>query len=81
MIRITDKKGELIMSCHDDASIFVMEEGRGRLFTPEGIDADNPPDHIVLATAIAGFARTEKGLKTIMAWFQEQMDEAKQEDA
>jgi hypothetical protein len=75
MIRITDKNGQDLLTCHDDACIMVFEEGRGRLFTPEGLDAENPPDHAVLALAISSFARSPEGLHTIMAWFQKQVEE------
>lgn len=75
MIRITDKKNQDILTCHDDACIMVFEEGRGRLFTPEGIDIENPPDHVVLAMAISAFGRSPHGLATIIEWFQSQTPE------
>lgn len=78
MIRIIDSKGKDILSCHDDSCIMVFEEGRGRLFTPEGLDPENPPDHAVIALAVSAFAREPGGLNTIMEWFKNEVEKKKE---
>jgi hypothetical protein len=73
MIRINNKKGEAMLSCHDDACLFILEEGRGRLVIPDEIDTDNPPDHAVLAAAMAGFSASPEGVRVLLEWYQEKM--------
>ena len=73
MIKIHDKKGEVLLSCHDDACIFILEEGRGRLLVPEEVDGDNPPDHAVLAAARAGYSASAEGVQAMLKWYQEKM--------
>jgi hypothetical protein len=68
MIRISDRKGDRIMSVHDDAAILALEEGRMRLFMPDGVDENNPPAHLVFMTVLAAFVRSEDGRQILNDW-------------
>jgi hypothetical protein len=68
MIRISDRKGDRIMSVHDDAGILAVEEGRMRLYMPDGVDENNPPAHLVFMTVLAAFVRSEDGRQMLSDW-------------
>jgi hypothetical protein len=68
MIRISDRKGDRIMAVHDDAGILAIEEGRMRLYMPDGVDENDPPAHLVFMTVLAAFVRSEDGRQILSDW-------------
>lgn len=68
MIRISDRKGDRIMAVHDDAGILAVEEGRMRLYMPDGVDENDPPAHLVFMTVLAAFVRSEDGRQMLSDW-------------